>query len=387
MILAQGGRMRCAALKEALYHMEFTRDQVENALTLGKFRSTKDRDGTWWRMLPAGDDGTPHSDSYHLAFTETTNMASKLESMNAAARGDLFHYDPDKLTIIDDPAHPLFDERHDLPIDPEMVQNIKGIGVLEPIIVKKGPVVDGVPQVLVIDGRQRVKHAREANRQLLAEGADEDRLVLVPAIYRRGGEEDSQAVMAAANSYRLVESPTVLGRKLARLANAGRSEAWLCNHFKLTKADLERYIRLVELAPAVQSAVDRGEISIKAIDSLERLPQTKQAEAVEKLVTEGKSGPREAKEAVDAANPEHQPAPKSEKPKSEGPKRRSVKELQTAIDEMEAEAKDAKHEASKKALAIAIAALRYALGDSGETMDLAIAKIPEYCGECGATIE
>lgn len=390
LIVAAGGKMRCAALKKALYDQEFTRDQVESALTLGRFGSKKDTTGAWWRTLPPGEEAETPRATFELDGTQNAesdgDMANKLESMAAAARGDLFYYDPETLTIIDDPSHALFDERHALELDPEMVKNIKEMGVIKPIVIKKGPVVDGKPQILVVDGRQRTAHARQANKELRAEGAAEDRLVLVPAIYRRGGDEDGQAVMAAANSYNRTESPTMLGRKLVRLTNAGRPDQWLCNHFKLSVADLERHRRLVEMDESVQKAVDAGDFSIKAIDSLERLPPKKQAEAVEALKNSGKSGPRETKQVVDAANPEHQPAPAPAAPEEKGPKRLGSKAVERQIAEYERRAGQADNEMAKRAYAVAIAALRLTLGHGAEELDKAIAAFPDACGACGVVL-
>jgi len=88
-------------------------------------------------------------------------MASK--TAFDASRISAFGFDPDDLVLIEDPKHPLYDARIKLPLKPEFVANIKALGVTVPVVVRK---IDGRP--VVIDGRQRVRAAIEANPRALA---------------------------------------------------------------------------------------------------------------------------------------------------------------------------------------------------------------------------
>ncbi|PQP06938.1 hypothetical protein C5615_38250 [Burkholderia cepacia] len=77
----------------------------------------------------------------------------------AAGKRNVLFFDPDALTLITDPAHPLFDRRALLPFDEARVRNIRYRGVLETILVNRDPQTG---EVVVVDGRRRVIHAGEA---------------------------------------------------------------------------------------------------------------------------------------------------------------------------------------------------------------------------------
>lgn len=94
-------------------------------------------------------------------------------------RLNAFAMDASDLTIIgldtkDGPEHPLYDERIFLPIDEAMVRNIRAFGVIEAINVRKNG-----PNVEVVDGRQRVRHARIASQRNVEEGLPP---ILVPCL-------------------------------------------------------------------------------------------------------------------------------------------------------------------------------------------------------------
>jgi ParB family chromosome partitioning protein len=85
-----------------------------------------------------------------------------------AQRATVFVMDPDALTIITDPKHPLFDPRGLESPDPAMVDSIRVYGVDK--IVKA--VKDG-EKCIVVDGRRRVTAAKEAKRLNKLEGGPE----------------------------------------------------------------------------------------------------------------------------------------------------------------------------------------------------------------------
>src|SRR3989337_1776752 len=90
-----------------------------------------------------------------------------------APRANLFLVDPDDLVVIglDTNAkslndHYLFDATVREPIDETLVASIMTHGIIQPITVQK----DG-DKILVVAGRRRVRHAREANVRLKKAGA------------------------------------------------------------------------------------------------------------------------------------------------------------------------------------------------------------------------
>ena len=92
---------------------------------------------------------------------------SSKDVWDADGSTNLLSFAPEKLKVVSDPTHPLFDERSTLPIDEMMVRNIQAFGVLEPVIVTRDAETG---DVLVVDGRQRVRHALIANERLSAAG-------------------------------------------------------------------------------------------------------------------------------------------------------------------------------------------------------------------------
>ncbi|WP_338580403.1 hypothetical protein VXE06_16430 [Klebsiella oxytoca] len=105
---------------------------------------------------------------------------NSVDAYGASGKSNVLFFEPEKLYLVTDKAHPLYDERIHLPINEAMVLNIMDQGVLEPIIIWKDP-ESGM--TCVVDGRQRVRHTLEANKHLVKSGESP---LLVPAVAKRG---------------------------------------------------------------------------------------------------------------------------------------------------------------------------------------------------------
>jgi ParB family transcriptional regulator, chromosome partitioning protein len=92
---------------------------------------------------------------------------NSIDAYGAQGKTNLLSFDPDNLQLVEDPTHALFDPRVHDPVDVSLVASIKMKGVITPIIIWKDPESG---QVCVVEGRGRVKAAREANRQLREAG-------------------------------------------------------------------------------------------------------------------------------------------------------------------------------------------------------------------------
>lgn len=130
-----------------------------------------------------------------------------------ASRTVAFSFDPEDLVLIEDPKHPLYDARVTLPLKPEFVANIRALGVVEPVIVRR---IDGKP--VVIDGRQRVRAARAVNRE------DMGVTIKVPAVVRSGDEADAYTVTVSLNEQRQDDPQREKIAKAQRLHQLGRTE-------------------------------------------------------------------------------------------------------------------------------------------------------------------
>jgi ParB family chromosome partitioning protein len=205
-------------------------------------------------------------------------MATLHPTLNAQ-RSDVFVLEPDKLTLVTDPASPLYDPRvHDDP-DESLVRNIMVYGVIEPVIIRKnGDAVE------VVAGRGRVKAALEANRRLEAEGKQPIR---VPAIVKRGQDADMFGVLISENECRREDSPLAKSEKALRLINMGKTTAEVAIAFGVSRQSVESWLALGDVAEPVLHAVEAGEVSATAAAQLSGLAREKQVETFETLKAEG----------------------------------------------------------------------------------------------------
>lgn len=220
-------------------------------------------------------------------------MGSKKQAFENAKRANLYRFDPRDLMLIDDPEHPLYDERVHLPTEERLVKNIAMHGVIEPVIIAKN--ADG--KAMVVDGRQRVKAALEASDRLEAEGKER---VMVPCFVRRGNGESLFGVSVSANEHRKDDSPLGRASKMLRLLETGRTEEECAVIFGVTSQTIQNWLKLVELPNAVQDAVDRGVISATAASGLSGLDHKECKTALAKLIAES-GGKKPSKRKVTKA--------------------------------------------------------------------------------------
>jgi ParB family chromosome partitioning protein len=227
---------------------------------------------------------------------------SQQEAYRSVGRGNVLFFNPDQLTLIEDAKHPLYDPSVDLPIDHAMVDSIVEHGVIEPIVVRlAGRTKKGEPIIEVVDGRQRVKNAAEANRRLEAAGKEE---VLVPAIARRGEDADLFGVMAS-TLIRRREDPVEQARKIAKLIAMGRTEVQAAASFGMSRTALRLRLALLEASKVVQDAVRAETISIDDGGKIAKLPRDEQEAALEKSIAAkpGKARKRQVREEIGEKRP------------------------------------------------------------------------------------
>lgn len=221
---------------------------------------------------------------------------AKFATWAADGRDDLFKFAPEKLVIVTDKSHPLYDERVDLPLDEALVRNIMFRGVIEPIVVRlNGKREDGSAVVEVVDGRQRVRATIEANKRLAEEGKP---TILVPGVRRRGEAADFAGVMISANELRKSDSPLIKARKLERFLATGRDEEEAAITFGVSVQTIKNMLKLLELHPTVQKAVEKNNLPASVAKELSDLPQEQQPAALEKLIESGNVKGARAMEAV-----------------------------------------------------------------------------------------
>jgi len=211
---------------------------------------------------------------------------NQVQATGSKGRKDLLQFDPDDLVIITDKVHPLYDPRAELPVSESLVLNVKALGVLQPIIVRRnGERADGMATMEVVAGRQRVKAAREANKRIRAEGGAP---MLVGAIVKRGDDASLFATIVAENEARQADSPMGRARKLARYMAFGVSEAEAAVVFNCSESTIRNWLALLDCDKSVQDAVEAGRLpATTAAQQFAKMPREEQAAHLANLVESG----------------------------------------------------------------------------------------------------
>ena len=178
------------------------------------------------------------------------------EAYGASGKTNVLNFEPERLHLVTDTAHPLYDERIHLPLDETMVLNIMDQGVLEPIIVWKDPET-GLS--CVVDGRQRVRHTVEANKRLADAGKA---LLLVPAVTKRGSAIRMAQAMISANEIRRADTPLGRAKKMADALDRGHDEEDLSLMFGVGVQTIRATLALLDATQAVKDAVESGDITV-----------------------------------------------------------------------------------------------------------------------------
>jgi|SRR5215469_8599918 len=211
------------------------------------------------------------------------------EAYGASGKTNLLLFDPDDLIIVEDPSHALYDERIKLPVDERLVASMMSFGFLDPVIIIKNPEND---EVYVVDGRQRVKAAREANKRLKKQG---DQLLRVSALPRSATTKETlqMAVMVASNELRKGNKPLYKSALMARMVERGATEDDLALAFGVSKGTVKNMLALNECSAAVRKAVDAKHIPVSMAYELARLPAAEQKERLEKVLAMESNGDEE----------------------------------------------------------------------------------------------
>jgi ParB family transcriptional regulator, chromosome partitioning protein len=208
---------------------------------------------------------------------------SSRDVYKAAGESKVMHFDPSSLTIVTDAKHPLYDSRSDQPLSDEFICNVDFHGILEPVLIRKNTETDALE---VVAGRQRVRAAVEANKRRKKRG---DKLLLVPAIVKRGEDLSMMGVMASENEARVANTPLQRAGLMQRMLNRGATEKDIATSMACSSATVKNHLALLEAPAAVRNAVQNGKVSAAVGYKLARLPA---AEAKEKLAKATSAAPK-----------------------------------------------------------------------------------------------
>jgi len=207
-------------------------------------------------------------------------MSSKQFKGIDAGRRDCWMLYPEDLTLVDDKTSPFYDPRVERPVDDALVASIAMQGVLQPITVKK----DG-DDIIVVYGRQRVKAAREVNRQMKERSRNADR-IRIPCVVQRGDDLDLFCGMIAENELRSGDDPMSRATKAAKVMQGGKTREEAAVVFGVSVQTIKAWEKILDTSTAVRAAVRSGKISTSAAAKLAGLSTKEQEEALAEAVSQ-----------------------------------------------------------------------------------------------------
>lgn len=190
------------------------------------------------------------------------------------------YIEPEKLTLITDTSHPLYDVRAQGEPDESLVQNISTYGVLQPVIV-----VEEGTQFLVVDGRRRVLAALQLNAFLKEEGKP---LIRIPYVVRESNAKDAMGVMISTNEMREEDSTLNKASKVQALIAYGYTVKQIATMFGLTEQAIYAYKNINELHPTVKHHIEMGNITATAALELAGKSEREQLTLLDELMADGK---------------------------------------------------------------------------------------------------
>ena len=219
-------------------------------------------------------------------------------------------FDPDKLVIVEDPAHPLYDERVHDPLEETFIRNVEFHGIIQPVSISRDPET-GI--VYVVAGRQRVRAAREVNRRRSERG---DPPLFVPTTIQKVFDGARLAAVAVSeNENRRDDNAMVKARKMAHLESLGHDADAIATHFGVNKLTVENYLALIGCSKAVHKAVESGTLGISDVRALAKLKPAEQTAKVAELTqaTAGKTGHAKARAKREIVQTDGKPKMKGRK--------------------------------------------------------------------------
>jgi ParB family chromosome partitioning protein len=217
-------------------------------------------------------------------------------------RFDGYYMAPEDVVIIgldtkDGPEHFLWDERIKLPVPGSFVQNISKVGVIKAVTCTKLQ-VDGVDRAVVVDGRQRVRGARQANKILKEQGEPELRIKVIP---QRGSEDALMGLSLSTNSFTQEDSMSTKARKAQRLIDRGMSVPEVADYIGVSAQTVSNWQKLLDLSAPVLKAVDEEKIAPSTALQLHKLDKSEQTEKLKELLASSNGKRPSGKKAARAA--------------------------------------------------------------------------------------
>lgn len=232
--------------------------------------------------------------------------------LKSQPRSEMYFLAPDDLTIIgldtdDGPEHPMYDERINNPLDTQTMDDIRAHGILQNVRVCR----DGDGYV-VVDGRQRVRLAREINK---VDKRDDETMIRVPVVITRADEIGLMRQAFAVNEHRTADDPVTRALKMQRMLDRGASMKAVATTFRFRNVtEAKAALTVLDLSAAGSEALKAGRISFAAALELAKAPRKDQEAALNVLLGDGADvapSPTAEDENAEPGPAEATPAPRS----------------------------------------------------------------------------
>ena len=260
------------------------------------------------------------------------------DALNNKGKIDVPLFDPSDVVLVDDKKSVLYDERVNNDFSESLVLNMMYApdgevpqGVLKVCLGRRNPETG---KVEIIDGRQRTKAAREANRRLKKQGIEPIRL---PVHLKRSSDSRLMAALISSNEHATVDSPMNRARKAQRYVEQGHDEKEVAVLLGQSESTVKNLLRLLDAPAVVRNAVDTGKITARDAYQLAREEPEEARKKLGKLLehaprTPGKKRSPNAKKAREVmGRPE--PKPEAAEAAAAAPSPRDVKKVEDAVAE------------------------------------------------------
>jgi ParB family transcriptional regulator, chromosome partitioning protein len=216
-------------------------------------------------------------------------MARDTRKANGAlGKTDMLLFDPEKIKVVNDPEHALYDARANEEPTETFIENVMTFGVTLPVVFRKDAETG---EVVVEDGRKRTLALREANKRLAKKGVPKAEQWRLPAIPKRGSEADAILRMIMLNEQRFADTVSNKARKAAAALDRGKTEGEVACAMGVSVATVRRMVKFIDAPAVVRNAADAGKITMSDAYRLAELPVDEAREKVAALVAHAPRAP------------------------------------------------------------------------------------------------
>lgn len=211
------------------------------------------------------------------------------QAIDGVATSKIFNVPPEDLTIIGldtehgPGEHYLYDERVLLPLREPDVLNIMALGVQVPVKIIKASLNGSEDEdvLIVVEGRQRVRQAREANKRFERLGEPVMTVPCSPPI--RAEEGRIVSTMISLNEHRQDDDVVAKSIKLCRLLERNPDEALAASTFGVSEGTVQNWKVLGTAPKELHSAIRNGKLSLVQAYRLARRTPEKILSVLERL--------------------------------------------------------------------------------------------------------